>query len=116
MAQKVQTILIDDIDSSEAQETVTFSLDGKDYEIDLTTAHATELRDSLAKFVDASRKIGRNGQTAGAKRSGRKAPVAADATPNPAEVREWAKSQGIEVSDRGRVANELVVKFQAAKG
>lgn len=115
MAQRVQTILIDDIDGTEAQETVTFTLDGKDYEIDLTTAHAAELRDSLAKFIDASRKLGRSSQAAIPKRAGRKA-AAADSTPSPAEVREWAKGQGIEVSDRGRVANELVVKFQAAQG
>ena len=115
VVQKVQTILIDDIDGSEAQETVKFSLDGTDFEIDLTEAHASELRDALAKFVDAGRKVGRSSQATVAKRGGRKAAVI-DSTPSPSEVREWAKAQGIEVSDRGRVSNDLLVKFQAAQG
>ena len=68
MAQKVQVILTDDIDGSEAEETVRFGLDGVEFEIDLTTAHATELRDSLAKFIDAGRKLGRSGQTSTSKR------------------------------------------------
>ncbi|HEV2639182.1 MAG TPA: Lsr2 family protein [Actinocrinis sp.] len=115
MAQHVQTVLVDDIDGSEAQETVKFSLDGTEFEIDLTEAHAAELRDALAKFVDAGRKLGKSSQAVTAKRTGRKS-AAPNNAPDPAEVREWAKAQGIEVSNRGRVANELVLKFQSAKG
>lgn len=115
MAQKVQIILTDDIDGSEAAETVKFSLDGTDFEIDLTQAHASELRDSLAKFIDAGRKLGRSGQALTPKRNGRKA-AAVDSTPAPSEVREWAKAQGIEVSDRGRVSLDLIAKFQTAQG
>ena len=92
-----------------------FSLDGADFEIDLTTVHAAELRDALAKYIAAGRKSGKNSQARTTRGSARKS-VPTTAIPDPSEVREWAKNQGIAVSDRGRVANELVVRFQAAKG
>ncbi len=59
MAQKIQTLLVDDIDGSEAESTVRFGLDGTSYEIDLSAAHATELRGALARFVTAGRKAPR---------------------------------------------------------
>ncbi len=112
MAQKVQTLFVDDIDGSDAEGTIRFGLDGTEYEIDLSTAHATELRETLSKYVSAGRRISgparRTGR--GAARKGR------TSGPSPSKVREWAKGQGIEVRDRGRVPNELVVKFQAAGG
>ena len=58
MAQKVQVLLVDDIDGGTADETVTFGLDGVTYEIDLTAGHATELRDALAQWVGHARKVG----------------------------------------------------------
>ena len=111
MAQKIQTLFIDDLDGSEADGTVRFGLDGTDYEIDLKAAHAQELRDALARYVSAARRGG-NGSRRPA-RSGRRA--SANGL-NTTEVREWAKAQGIDVKDRGRVPAELVVKFQAATG
>jgi Lsr2 len=111
MAQKVQTLFIDDLDGSEADGTVHFALDGTDYEIDLNTEHAQELRDALAHYMSASRRVG--GVTRRPARSGRSAPTNGL---NTTEVREWAKSQGIDVKDRGRVPAELVVKFKAATG
>jgi hypothetical protein len=113
MAQKVQTLLIDDLDGGEADSTVRFGLDGAEYEIDLSTKNAEALRRALARYVDAARR------TAGlaARRPGRSARRAAGGNgPNPTAVREWAKSQGIEVKDRGRVPAELVVRFKAATG
>ena len=59
MAQKVQVLLVDDLDGGEASETVSFALDGNNYEIDLSGKNATELRDSFAKYVGAARKVGR---------------------------------------------------------
>jgi hypothetical protein len=110
MAQKVETVFIDDLDGSEAESTVRFGLDGSEYEIDLNAVHASELRNALEKYIGAGRKL--NGAARRAGRGGaRKAPSSG---PNPSEVREWAKSQGIEVKDRGRVPAELVVKFKAA--
>ena len=61
MAQKIQTLFIDDIDGGEAAGTVRFGLDGTDYEIDLSTAHADELRNVLGQYVAHARKAGRNG-------------------------------------------------------
>lgn len=110
MAQKIQTILTDDLDGSEAEETVRFSFDGVDYEIDLSAAHAERLRKTVAPYVAAGRRTG-----AAARRPGRRT-SRRGAGPNSSDVREWAKAQGLEVKERGRVPAELVVKFQAATG
>ena len=111
MAQKVQTLFIDDIDGSAAEGTVRFSLDGTDYEIDLNAGHAQQLRDALAAYMRAGRRT--SGGSRRPARSARKGPANGL---NPLEVRDWAKAQGIEVKDRGRVPAELVVKFKAATG
>ena len=113
MAQKIQTLFIDDIDGSEAEGTVRFALDGSEYEIDLNAKHAEALRKSLARYVDAARRSSSSGAARRPARSGRKA---AASGLNTTEVREWAKAQGIEVKDRGRVPAELVVRFRAATG
>jgi hypothetical protein len=111
VAQKIQTLFIDDLDGSEAEGTVRFGLDGIEYEIDLNAEHAQAMRDALARYVQAARRAG--GSTRRPVRAGRRAPAAGvDST----EVREWAKAQGMEVKDRGRVPAELVVKFKAATG
>jgi hypothetical protein len=111
VAQKIQTLLIDDLDGSEAEGTVRFGLDGTEYEIDLNAGHAQALRDALARYVHAARRAG--GGARRPVRGGRRAPAGGvDST----EVREWAKAQGIEVKDRGRVPTELVAKFRAATG
>lgn len=111
MAQRVQTLLIDDLDGGQAEGTVRFGLDGADYEIDLSGEHAEALRKALEPYVNAARRAsGSAARRPG--RSGRRAAAAAGTDPTP--IREWAKSQGIDVKDRGRVPAELVVKFQAA--
>ncbi len=111
MAQKVQILLIDDLDGGEAEGTVRFALDGAEYEIDLSAGHAEALRKALAPYVSAARRA----SGAAARRPGRGGRRAASAdAPDPVAVREWAKSHGIEVKDRGRVPAELVVKFKAA--
>jgi nucleoid-associated protein Lsr2 len=111
MAQKIQTLFIDDLDGSEAEGTVRFGLDGNDYEIDLNAKHSQALRDALARYVTAARRAG--GGARRPVRGGRRASAnGVDST----EVREWAKAQGIEVKDRGRVPAKLVVKFKAATG
>jgi Lsr2 len=111
VAQKVQTLFVDDIDGSDAEGTVRFGLDGTDYEIDLNAKNAQALRDALARYTGAARRV--SSRTRRQPRSGRKA--SANGL-NTTEVREWAKAQGIEVKDRGRVPAELVVKFKAATG
>jgi len=109
VAQKVQTLFVDDLDGSAAEGTVRFGLDGTDYEIDLNAEHARALRDALAPYVSAGRRAG--GGARRSARAGRRAPANGV---NTTEVREWAKAQGIEVKDRGRVPAELVIKFKAA--
>jgi Lsr2 len=111
VAQKIQTLFIDDIDGSAAEGTVRFALDGTEYEIDLNTKHADALRKALAKYIDVARRT-----TGGARRSARGGRRASASGVNTTEVREWAKAQGIEVKDRGRVPAELVVRFRAATG
>jgi nucleoid-associated protein Lsr2 len=111
VAQKVQTLFIDDLDGSAAEGTVRFGLDGTEYEIDLNAGHAQQLRDALAAYVKAGRRV--SGASRRAARSGRRGPAGGL---NTIEVREWAKAQGIEVKDRGRIPAELVVKFKSATG
>ena len=110
MAQKIQVLLVDDLDGSEADGTVRFGLDGAEYEIDLNAEHARALRDALSRYVQAARRAG--GGARRPARGGRRAAGGVDST----EVREWAKAQGIEVKDRGRVPAELVARFKAATG
>jgi Lsr2 len=113
MAQKVQTLLIDDLDGGQADGTVRFGLDGTDYEIDLSAKHADALRKALVPYLGAARRA----PGSVIRRPGRAGRRAANASgPDPTAVREWAKSQGIEVKDRGRVPADLVVKFKAATG
>ena len=114
MAQKIQTLFIDDIDGGAAEGTVRFALDGTEYEIDLNAKHSEELRSAIGKYVTHARKVGggarRAGRTAG--RAGRGAGSALNTT----EIRNWAREQGYDIKDRGRVPADLVAKYQAATG
>ena len=109
MAQKVHTLFIDDLDGSAAAGTVRFGIDGTEYEIDLNAGHARQLRDTLAAYVRAGRRIA--GDSRRPARAERRNPASGL---NTTEVRERAKAQGIEVKDRGRVPAELVARFKAA--
>jgi hypothetical protein len=111
VAQKIQTLFVDDLDGSEAEGTVRFGLDGAEYEIDLNAKHAQALRASLARYVEAARRA-----PGSSRRPARGERRASSSGVNTTEVRDWAKSQGIEVKDRGRIPAELVVKFKAATG
>ncbi len=113
MAQKIQTLFIDDIDGSAAEGTVRFGLDGTEYEIDLNAGHAQALRDALGRYVGAGRRVSGGAARWPARGTSRRASASGL---NTTEVREWAKAQGIEVKDRGRVPAELIVKFKAATG
>ena len=113
MARKVQVHLLDDIDGSQADETLRFGLDGTSYEIDLSVKHAEKLRASLAKFVLSSRRVGRSPVAATPRRAG--TPARVDRAQNQA-IREWAKSRGIEISDRGRIPAHIVEQYHAGAG
>ncbi|CDR08099.1 histone-like nucleoid-structuring protein Lsr2 [Streptomyces iranensis] len=101
MAQRVVVTLSDDLEGGEAEETVTFGLDGRLYEIDLSSANASKLRDALAPYVEAGRKRARSGKTY------RRTAVA----PDPAAVRAWARSNGMEVPPRGRIPKKVYEAF-----
>ncbi|MFE0376086.1 Lsr2 family protein [Streptomyces inhibens] len=111
MAQKVQVLLVDDLSGGEADETVTFALDGKSYEIDLSDANAQKLRESLAEFVKAGRKTG--GRSAG---RGKARAAASAGGQDTAKIRAWAKENGYNVNDRGRVPADIREAFEKANG
>ncbi len=106
MAQKVHIVLEDDLDGSPASETVSFGLDGRSYEIDLNDKNAAKLRDALSQYVGAGRSVG------GARR-GRKA-SATNLGPSAREIRDWARSNGHSVPDRGRIPADVRSAFEAA--
>ena len=111
MAQRVNVVLVDDIDGSDAEETVSFALDGVDYEIDLSDQHAGELRNALSLYIGHARRTG------GRRKSGRRAstPAAADdGGTSAAEIRAWARENGWEVPERGRVSAEVREAYAAA--
>ena len=109
MAQRIQTLLIDDLDGGEAADTVRFGLDGTEYEIDLSATHSDELRNALEQYLAHARRTGGTARSAARVRRGRPAV-------DTAKVREWAKGQGIEVKDRGRVPANVVDQYQTAAG
>lgn len=108
MAQKVQVLLVDDIDGGEARETVSFALDGVTYEIDLSESNASKLRDQFAKWIGHARRSG------GRKVTGRRGAVTGRRDLN--AVREWGRANGFQVSDRGRVSGELQAAYERANG
>ncbi|GAB2573682.1 Lsr2 family protein [Streptomyces capparidis] len=113
MAQKVQVLLVDDLDGGEADETVTFALDGVSYEIDLTTENADKLRKLLSPYVDSGRKTGgRAGRGRG--RGGRGASGGGGSSQDTAKIRAWAKENGYEVNDRGRVPASIREAYEKA--
>ncbi len=113
MAQKVQVLLVDDLDGGEADETVSFALDGTTYEIDLTDEHAAQLRDAFAPWVGAARRAG--GGRAGARSTGRSRSSSGGADRERVqEMREWARNNGHKVSERGRLSAAVTEAYEAA--
>jgi hypothetical protein len=113
MAQKTIVFLTDDLDGGEADETLTFGLDGKSYEIDLTELNADKLRELLAPFVKAGRKVSTGTSPKQASRATGKAPGNALGV-DPQEARAWARENGFEVNDRGRVPRPILEAFAKA--
>jgi hypothetical protein len=109
VAQQVNVVLVDDLDGSEASESVSFGLDGRSYEIDLSGANTARLREILAPYVEAARRG-----------TGARRPVVAPAAPRStsnreetAAVREWARTHGFTVSERGRIPNSVIEAYAA---
>jgi len=115
MARKVQVILSDDLDDSiSADETVTFALDGTTYEIDLSEKNASEMRDVFGKYVSAARKVSRGGRASGAGRSRATGGGGRMDREQAGAIRDWARKNGHEVSDRGRIPASVVEAYEAA--
>ena len=107
MATKVSTTLVDDTDPSlEASQTVTFSIDGTSYEIDLTDDHAEALREALTPWKDAARVTSRPASNHHRRRT--------NSNYDPAKVRDWATQQGIELSKRGRISADVIAAYRAS--
>lgn len=116
MARRVIHELLDDIDGTPADETVSFALDGVQYQIDLSKENAAKLREALAPYVAAGNRVGRSGGVVGRERAARgRGSARSDRDQNRA-VREWATAKGLEVSDRGRIKQDIVDRYHAEAG
>ncbi|MBX6386907.1 MAG: Lsr2 family protein [Microbispora sp.] len=113
MAKHTQVILIDDLDGGEANETVTFAIDGTAYEIDLSDQNAKRLREALSPFVSSARRAD-TGQTRGRRRGAGSGSQRAMTREKSAEIRAWAKAHGHPVSERGRIAASIVQAYEEA--
>jgi nucleoid-associated protein Lsr2 len=103
-------ILVDDLDGSEATEQVRFALDGRSYEIDLSAENSAILREALAPYISAARR-----------RSGRRSSYTSAAPARPASdrehnqsIREWAATQGMKISERGRIPSTVLEAYRAS--
>jgi hypothetical protein len=110
MAQRVKVTLIDDIDGNEAAETVSFSLDGVSYEIDLSDKNAAQIRNDLAKWTGHARRSGA-GRPSARRRAGA---AGGSGRVDMTEVREWARANGHQVSDRGRISTAIQTAYDEA--
>ena len=109
MAKKVQVLLVDDVDKeSSADETVTFALDGVSYEIDLTSENATKLRDDLAVWIGHAERTGGRRSSGGTKSAGR------SARRDVSQIRQWARENGYDISERGRISTEVQEAYDKA--
>jgi hypothetical protein len=107
VAQKTVVTLVDDLDGGEADETVSFGLDGSSYEIDLSSSNAEKLRDSLAAYVGSARRSsGRSSGGGGGRGRARRS------SGNSAAIRAWAREQGLKVNERGRIPADIVAQYE----
>lgn len=113
MAREMKLVLTDDIDGTDAAETVSFSLDQHSYEIELSNANAEKLREALAPYIEKARRVAGRQRPAGRRRSsstGSASRTGADTS----TVRAWARENGHDVSDRGRIPAEVFEAYDAA--
>ena len=106
MARQIVEKLVDDIDGSEASETLRFGLDGAVYEIDLNSEHAEELRNALSRYVGHARPVRASARTVSRSNGHNR--------PSPAAVRTWAREEGIQVNERGRIPADVLARYEAA--
>ncbi len=114
LARTVHIHLTDDIDGSQADETIEFGVDGVTYEIDLSAANATALRAAFKAYVEAGRKAGRGIRTTAGRRPA--SPVARSDRSQNRAIRDWANRKGLTLSERGRIPGHIVQQFEAEAG
>lgn len=116
MAQKVQVSLVCDLHDEEVSgsETVAFGLDGSLYEIDLCEEHAEQLREDFSPYVGAARRAGRGGSGSGQRRGRASSSRGGTDRQQVQAVREWARNNGFQVSDRGRLSAIVLSAYEAA--
>ena len=107
MAQRVQVLLVDDLDGGVAEETITFGLDGVSYEIDLSKDNADKFRNTLSEWTASARRT--SGRKATTRRAG-----AASRREDLNAIRAWGRENGFKVSDRGRVSGDLQAAYDKA--
>jgi hypothetical protein len=107
MAKRVVETLVDDLDGSDADRTISFTIDGEQYAIDLSRSNAEKFDTAIAPFVSAARRTGASRPTAG--RRGRRG---ASSTGDTKDAREWLRSNGHQVSDRGRIQAPLLELYR----
>jgi hypothetical protein len=105
VAQRTQILYVDDIDGSEAEGTVRFGLDGAEYEIDLNKKHSAQFTKAIRPYIDAARKVSSSRRPARGSRPARH---------NQSDVRAWARSQGLKISDRGRIPADVLARYESA--
>ena len=108
MAQQVQVRLVDDIDGLDAAETISLGLDGKSYQLDLSEKNAKKLRKAMEPFVAAARRA----RGAGRGRSRRSSASPATTRDRTAAIREWARENGHQVADRGRIPASVIAAYE----
>ena len=115
MARKTTIVLEDDLTGQVLEEgrgeTVTFALDGQSYEIDLSGDNAGQLRADLGRYVDAARKTSSSRSGASSRRTGG---PAASGRKDTGAIRTWARENGHEVSERGRIPTSVMEAYDAA--
>lgn len=114
MAQRTIVQMTDDIDGSEAAETVLFGLDSQQYEIDLNEAHAQDLREVLSPFISVARKAGGGGSSRGRASSISPPKQRGGSDIDPKAVRAWAEANGVQVSPRGRISAEVLEQYKSS--
>jgi hypothetical protein len=111
MAKQTTVTFVDDLDGSEASGTLAFGLDGRSYEIDLSEKNTDKLRKALTPFIDAARKVGSRGSGRG---RGQRQSAARSNREETQAIREWARQNGRQVADRGRISVSIVEAYQKA--
>jgi len=116
VAKRTIHVLVDDLEGGDADETVKFGLDGVQYEIDLSKKNANKIRDLLKPYVQAGAKIARGGAVAGGRAVATRGRSGGGDRDQNRAIRDWAVGKGIKVSDRGRIKQEIVDRYNAEAG